>query len=82
MSSFFNYSRRATGCLENKDMIQVTLVVILWTLLIRIPWLFSNLEIIFCAFLTKNYFVKVLIQFIWARATAPHISNVSRKKPI
>ena len=27
---------------------------------------FSTLEIIFCAFLAENYFVKVLIQLIWA----------------
>jgi len=34
--------------------------------LIQLRWV-STLEIIFCAFLAKNYFVKVLIPFIGVR---------------
>jgi len=36
----------------------------------RIPDQFSTLEIIFCAFLAENYFVKVLIPFIGVRQKA------------
>jgi hypothetical protein len=28
---------------------------------------FNTLEIIFCAFLAENYFVKVFIQLVWAK---------------
>ncbi len=39
---------------------------------------FSTLEIIFCDFLAENYFVKVLIQLIWAKfvqKTTSHLAS-------
>jgi hypothetical protein len=40
---------------------------------------FSNIEITFCVFLAENYFVKVLIQFIWVRQTR---FSLDRTKPV